>query len=146
MEANDFLDYMLSGGNCPPEGSIVFDSSDHVRFQNGQNVSGHNCGCHRRIVIEKNIEGGEGYTVAMYNLDGIHPVWQNNMQMAPKRMRITNVIKKIFENEIEMRGFGYDAMGGSFADYGIVVTVDRGCVSRVQLNMFDRNVGILYLK
>ena len=26
-------------------------------------MSGHNYGCNRRFVIEKNIEGGEGYTV-----------------------------------------------------------------------------------
>lgn len=39
---------------------IVFDSSDHIRFQNGQDFSGHNYNCHRRITIEKNIEDAEG--------------------------------------------------------------------------------------
>ena len=65
------LNSLLAGSNNPPEGTVVFDSSDHIRFQNGQNVSGHNYGCNRRLVIEKNIEGGEGYTVTMYNLDGV---------------------------------------------------------------------------
>lgn len=65
----DFLSCIIKGDNYPPSGKIVFDSSDHVRFQNGQDVSGHNYNCHRRITIEKNIEGDEGYTVAMYNMD-----------------------------------------------------------------------------
>ena len=69
-----FLNSLLAGSNNPPEGSVVFDSSDHVRFQNGLDVSGHNLGCNRRLVIEKNMEDDEGYTVTIYNLDGIHPL------------------------------------------------------------------------
>ena len=45
-----FLNSLLAGSNNPPEGTVVFDSSDHIRFQNGQNVSGHNYGCNRRLV------------------------------------------------------------------------------------------------
>ncbi|MCY6365119.1 hypothetical protein ACIXUI_13170 [Bacteroides fragilis] len=86
-----FIKYLLEGNNQPIEGKIVFDSSDHIRFQNGQDVSGHNYNSHRRLIIEKNIQGGEGYTITMYNLDGVHPLWQNNIQMAPKRMKIVNV-------------------------------------------------------
>ena len=43
----DFLTCIIKGDNNPPSGKIVFDSSDHVRFQNGQDVSGHNYNCHR---------------------------------------------------------------------------------------------------
>jgi hypothetical protein len=147
----DFLKALLSGSNNPPIGSVTFDSSDHVRFQNGRDVSGHNYGCNRRLVIEKNIERGEGYTVTMYNLDGIHPFWQNNVQMAPKRMKIINVD----ENIVELRGFGYDenalAIGApleaaSFENYGIIVMIDNEEIKRAQLNMFDRNISIVYLK
>lgn len=99
----DFLTCIIKGDNNPPSGKIVFDSSDHVRFPNGQDVSGHNYNCHRRITIEKNIEGAEGYIVTMYNMDGVHPLWQNNIQMSPKRMKIVN--KQ--ENIIEFRGYGY---------------------------------------
>ena len=56
------------------------------------------------VTIEKNIEGTEGYTVTMYNMDDVHPLWQNNIQMSPKRMKIVN--KQ--ENIIEFRGYGYD--------------------------------------
>ena len=34
-----FIKYLLEGNNQPIEGKIVFDSSDHIRFQNGQDVS-----------------------------------------------------------------------------------------------------------
>ena len=137
-----FLNSLLAGSNNPPEGSVVFDSSDHIRFQNGQNVSGHNYGCNRRLVIEKNIEGGEGYTITMYNLDGIHPIWQNNIQMAPKRMRVVSVNDDI----VELRGYGFDQLGGNFADYGLSILFVNDAISRLQLNMYDRNVCILYLK
>ena len=90
-----FTQYLIDGNNYPPDGNVVFDSSDHIRFQNGKDVSGHNYGCNRRIIIERNIEGNEGYTVTMYNQDGIHPLWQNNIQMAPKQMK--NVFCYIFE-------------------------------------------------
>ena len=137
-----FLNSLLAGSNNPPEGTVVFDSSDHIRFQNGQNVSGHNYGCNRRLVIQKNIEGGEGYTVTMYNLDGVHPLWQNNVQIAPKRMRIINVDSNI----VQLRGYGFDMMGASFADYSVSLLIENDVISRAQLDMYDRNVSIVYLK
>ena len=145
------IEDLLSGNNNPSEGGVVFDSSDHIRFQNGQNVSGHNYGCNRRFVIEKNIQGGEGYTVTMYNLDGLHPFWQNNIQMAPKRMRIISTS----ENVVELRGYGYDenalALGAplsdaSFASYGVVLLIEDTEIKRIQLNMYDRDISIVYLK
>ena len=148
---NDLIKDLLEGNNYPVKGSVSFDSSDHIRFQNGADVSGHNYGCNRRFVIEKNIEGGEGYTVTMYNLDGLHPIWQNNIQMAPKRMRITSRS----ENIVKLRGYGYDenalALGASLADasfdnYGIVLLIENEVIKRLQLNMYDRDISIIYLK
>ena len=147
----DFLSSIIKGDNNPPNGKIVFDSSDHVRFQNGQDVSGHNYNCHRRITIEKNIEGAEGYTVTMYNMDGVHPLWHNNIQMSPKRMKIVNKQESI----IEFRGYGYDenalAFGApmeaaSFANYGVVIKIENNHIVLAQLNMFDRHVSIVYFK
>lgn len=139
---NHIIESLMNLDNFPKEGRCEFDSSDHVRFQNGKDVSGHNYGCNRRITIEKNINGGEGYTVTMYNLDGIHPAWGNNVQMAPKQMRIINKQNNI----IELRGFGYDSLGASFEDYGLIMMIDSGEITRVQLNMYDRNISIVYLK
>lgn len=147
----DFINYIIEGNNYPPDGYVSFDTSDHIRFQNGMDVSGHNYGCNRRFMIEKNIEGGEGYTVTLYNLDGLHPLWKDNIQMAPKRMRIISTS----DNIVELRGYGYDenalALGAplsdaSFASYGIVLLIEDTEIKRIQLNMYERNISIVYLK
>ncbi len=137
----DFFKYIIEADNNPQEGFVSFDSSDHIRFQNGKAVSGHNYGCHRRFIIEKNIEGNEGYTVTLYNLDGVHPLWRNNIQMAPKQMKIVNVNGNVFQ----FRGYGYDQLGTAFSDYGIDIMVDDNKIYRIQLNMFDRKINIVYL-
>lgn len=41
--------------------------------------------------------------------------------MSPKRMRITNVS----DNIVQLRGYGYDGMGTSFADYGVVLLIEN---------------------
>lgn len=142
---------IIAGNNSPSEGRVEFDSTDHVRFENGRDVSGHNYGCNRRFVIEKNIEGREGYTVTMYNLDGLHPLWKDNIQMAPKRMRIISTS----ENIVEMRGYGYDENAlalsapladASFDNYGVVLLIENKGIKRVQLNIYDRNISIVYLQ
>lgn len=145
------INHLLSSNNYPPEGKIIFTSSDHVRFENGVDVSGHNYGCNRQIVIEKSISGHEGYSVTVYNLDGIHPVWHDNVQMSTKRMKVVSAHDGI----VEMRGFGYDEwalqMGASkddasFANYGLCLLIEEGKIVRAQLNMYDRNISIVYLK
>jgi hypothetical protein len=75
---------------------IVFKSSDHLRYENGIHVSGPHGGTGRVVKVEPNIYGyegydikvGDGYIVTVFNLDGNHPIWQNNVQMSPKPMRI----------------------------------------------------------
>lgn len=146
-----FIKDILEGNNHPIDGKIIFDSSDHIRFQNGIDVSGHNYGCNRRLVIEKNIQGNEGYTVTMYNLDGIHPLWQNNIQMATKQMKIIDINGNI----VELRGYGYDenalSIGvpletASYENYGVVLMIEDDKIIRAQLNIFDRNISIVYLQ
>ena len=46
-----FLQAVIDASNNPPEGNCIFDSSDHIRYQNGIDVSGHNYNCHRRFLI-----------------------------------------------------------------------------------------------
>lgn len=142
------LEDLKRGNNNPTQGELLFKSSDHIRYQNGQNVSGHNYGSNRAVKIEKNISGKEGYSVTIYNLDGNHPVWQNNVQMGAKPMKITSVTNE----KIVLRGFGYDeravAMGAgedaSFAHYGLSIFLKSGTVDKIVLHMHDRNVDIEY--
>ena len=122
--------------------NFIFKSSDHLRYQDGVLVSGPHGGARRAIKVEPNISGGEGSSVTMYNLDGNHPVWQNNIQMAPKKMKI--IRQK--EEKVVLRGYGYDNMGGSFADYGLTILFENGQVNECVLHMHDRGVDIKYLK
>ena len=133
---------LLSGDNKPNVGEFKFDSTDHIRYQNGMNVSGHNYGCHRQVEIKNNISGGEGYTVTIYNMDGNHPFWGNNVQMAPKQMKIV----KVQNNIVSLVGFGCDIMGNQFSDYAIDVYFIGKEVEKIVLKMLDRNIELEYLK
>lgn len=122
--------------------NFVFKSYDHLRYENGRHVSGPHGGANRAVKVEPNISGGEGYSVTMYNLDGNHPVWQNNVQMAPKQMKIIQQT----DNKIVLRGYGQDSMGSSFSDYGLTIHYKNDLVEKCILHMHDRNVDIEYLK
>lgn len=129
-------------------GDIQFLSDDHIRYQNGQAVistssdsEGHNK-ANRVIQVEPNINGGDGYTVTIFNKDGNHPLWGNNIQMAPKQMKIVSVDNQ----RIVLRGYGQDAMGGAFADYGLTIYHDGTEAIKLKLHMHDRNVDIEYFK
>lgn len=137
------LNDLKNGNNSPGIGEIVFRSTDHIRFQNGQNVSGHNYNCNRSIKIQSNINNsGIGYTVTIYNEDGIHPLWGNNIQMAPKQMKI---IKK-GDNFVVLQGYGYDAMGTPFSNYGLTVKFQNDEIESCVLHMLDRDVDLEYFK
>lgn len=122
--------------------NFIFKSYDHLRYENGRHVSGPHGGANRAVKVEPNISGGEDYTVTVYNLDGNHPVWQNNVQMSPKQMKV--IQRK--NDKIVLRGFGRDMLGASFADYGLTIHIKHETVEKCILHMYDRNVDIEYLK
>ena len=142
LEQSSIVESLLSGNNFPTGEPLKFDSLDHIRYANGIDVSGHNYGCNRQIEIQKNVEGGEGYTVTIYNNDGIHPMWGNNVQMAPKQMRIINVK----DNIVSLIGYGYDMMGNPYSDYAIDLFFNGAEIDKATLKMLDRNIEIEYLK
>jgi hypothetical protein len=120
---------------------FVFASSDHIRYENGQHVAGPHGGAGRAIKVEPNKNEAGSVLVTMYNLDGNHPLWQNNVQMAPKQMKaIEDTTDKLV-----LRGYGHDMMGSPFADYGLTVLKENGRLNKCILHMHDRNVDIEYL-
>jgi hypothetical protein len=116
---------------------FVFHSSDHLRYENGRHISGPHGGAPRVVKVEPNISGNEGYTVTIFNIDGEQPV----VQMAPKQM----ILVKADSKKIELKGYGYDQMGSSFADYGLTVFLDGQRIEKCILHMYDRVVDIEYL-
>ena len=108
--------------------SFEFNSSDHIRYENGVQVSGPHGGAPRAVKVEPNISGGKGFTVTIYNTDDQYVV-----QMAPKQMEI---IKQI-NNQIILRGFGSDFFGGSFKDYGLTINYIDNEIDNCILNYPD---------
>lgn len=93
-----------------------------------------------------NIKGGEGYIVTVFNLDGNHPMWGNNVQMTPKPMKIVNQTSE----KIVLRGYQVEAMSPfgwidfNGADYGLSVFIRYGEINKCVLHMHDRNINIEY--
>lgn len=135
--------------------NFTFTSSDHLRYENKILVSGPHGGARRAIKVEPNINGcegydvenGDGYIVTTFNLDGVHPVWQNNVQMSPKPMRVIENSEKL----IILRGFPTRAMSPfgwidfDGQDYGLSIHLDNGTITKCVLHMHDRNVDLEYL-
>ena len=135
--------------------NITFVSNSHQRYENGIPVKGLQKS-KRSIKIEENIngcegysiKGGDGYIVTIFNLEGNHPLWGNNIQMTPKPMRI---ISKSSE-KIVLRGYRVEAMTPfgwtdfNGADYGFSIFIKNGEIEYCMLHMYDRNVDIKYFK
>ncbi len=134
---------------------FVFNSSDHLRYEGGRQVSGPHGGARRAVKVEPNIngcegynvKGGIGYIVTIYNLDGNSLIGQNNVQMTPKPMKIITQSSE----KIELRGYpiqvispiGWVDFNGS--DYGLTILLKNGNIENCILHMYDRNVDIKYL-
>ena len=136
---------------------FIFKSSDHLRYENGIHVSGpHHGGANRAVKVEPNkngcsgynVQGGDGYIVTIYNLEGAHPVWGNNVQMSPKPMRIVEQTTR----KIVLRGYPVQAMSPfgwiefSGQDYGLTIFIKNEEVDKCVLHMYDRNTDLEYLK
>lgn len=122
--------------------NIQFISSDHKRFERGVHVSGpHQGGARRGIEIIKN-RNGRGYLVTIHNLEGVHPLWGNNIQMAQKQMEVLTSDSEI----TVLRGFGNDNFGFPFSGYGITILHPQKVIEKITLHMHDRGVDIEYFK
>lgn len=155
---HDLASSSFSGSGPPgvsPDGSnaidisdIYFVASDHKRYENGNWTEGDNKGCGRAIEVKADPDS-DNYLVTLYNLDGVNPRWGNNIQIAPKRMRIVTSS----DGEITMRGYGSDPMLGGFGrppqiqeNFGITLHIAEGAIDYVSYHYHDRDVRIDFLK
>jgi tetratricopeptide (TPR) repeat protein len=117
-----------------------FLSDDHDRIESGSIKKANNKGAWRGIRIRTS--DNKTFYVSMYNMNGNHPVWGDNIQMAEKCMKLIQET----EERLSFRGFGKDSMGASFSDYGISLHKSGKMVNEVTLHLHDRNVDIVYKK
>ena len=137
------FDFFKSDNSKKPSLDLTdfkFLSDDHTRIENGRPTNANNKGAWRGIRVKTS--DNLIFSVTMYNMNENHPVWGDNVQMAEKRMKL------IEENndKIILRGFGTDAMGASFADYGLTLHKSNNNINKVTLHMHDRNIEIAYEK
>lgn len=132
---------------------ITFNSSNHQRYENGETVGDLQI-CNRKIEIKRNISGcsgynlqpGKGYIVTIYNMDGNHPMWKNNVQMSPKPMLMVDAN----EHRILLQGYSVEAMTPfgymeiDQSDYGIEIILSNDEIQKCILHMYDRNTSIEY--
>lgn len=120
---------------------LYFHSYDHIRYEDGFHISGpHQRGARRAVKIQS--KDGKSYSVSILNLDGQHPLWKNNIQMASKQMKVVAAS----QTETQLRGYGVDMFGGDFSNYGITLNHSDREIESIVLHMFDRNIDIKYLK
>lgn len=119
--------------------NLDFVSTEHTRVENGSRKRNN---AKRTIKIESNPQIRDSYLVTIYNNEGQHPFWGDNVQMAPKRMKI----KSQTDQKIELIGFGVDDMGGSFADYGLTILSNSSQVNKLILHLIDRKIDIEYVR
>jgi tetratricopeptide (TPR) repeat protein len=136
------FDIFKSGNNKPSIDltDFKFLSDNHTRIENGRPTNANNKGAWRGIRVKTS--DSSTFYVTMYNMNENHPVWGDNIQMAEKRMKVVEENN----NKIILRGVGSDAMGASFADYGLTLHKTSGTISKVTLHMHDRNIDIVYEK
>jgi tetratricopeptide (TPR) repeat protein len=136
------FNFIKSGNNKPSIDltDFKFLSDDHTRVENGRPTSANNKGAWRGIRVKTS--DNKTFYVTMYNMNENHPVWGNNIQMAEKRMKLDAEQN----DKIILRGFGTDAMGATFADYGLTLHKSNNNVNKVTLHMYDRKIDIIYEK
>lgn len=136
------FDFLKPNSNKPSIDltDLKFLSDDHTRIENGRPTAANNKGAWRGIRVKTS--DSTTFYVTIYNMNENHPVWGDNIQMAEKRMKL------IDENseKIILRGFGTDAMGASFADYGLTLHKAKNDIYKITLHMHDRNITIVYEK
>ena len=137
-----FFDFVSSAPKGAAPLNFTFKSPDHIRYEGGRHVSGPHGGAGRVVKVEPNITGKEGYTVTVFTLDGVHPLWQDNVMMAPKQMKVV----KQEGGKTVLRGYGSDSSGATFANYGLTINMTGNEVDKCILHLHDRGVDIDYLK
>ena len=126
---------------------IYFISSNHKRYNNGKWNGSDNRGNMRAIEVKPDSEKDDSYFVTLYNLSGVHPEWGDNIQIAPKRMKV--VSSEV--NKITLKGYGDDPMLANRppqiqSNYGIVIHLKNKNIDHISYYYHDRNVRIDFVK
>lgn len=121
--------------------NFIFESPNHIRYEKSRYISITQGGANRLIKVEQDNDNDWNYLVTIYNKDGNHPVWNNDIQMSTKQMRII----ESNSTKIVLRGWGYDNLGESFGNYGLTVNIKNSEIINCILHIYNRSIDIKYL-
>ena len=135
------LEELLNGNNDPqPKEEWIFESYTHQRYESEVPVMGLQEGLGRIIRVEKNISGGKGYSVTIFN--SIPNPFTGDKSMTTKPMII--ISKEI--DKIELLGYGNDRLSGMpFSNYGLSIYLKEETPYKVSLHRHERKISIEYL-
>ncbi len=119
--------------------NFMFVSSTHSKYEEGVEKASVE-GCWKGIQINKNSKKDNSYSMTIKRLDNQKSNWENDVQMSVKQMKIRDVSN----NKLELCGYGDDAMGVSFSDYGIALLFENNTIVKIILKFFYRNVELHY--
>ena len=120
---------------------LKFVSNQHARYQNGQLTGTTDDTTYRGIRIRRHDGSGHLYTVSIHMVDGVHPIWNDNVTMAPKTMHVVSKTPDV----IVLRGVAGHDVFSDFSDYGMTLHLDGDQVDKIVLHMHDRATDIHYL-
>lgn len=121
--------------------NFMFVSSTHSKYEKGIETASVD-GCWKGIQINKNSKNDDSYSMTIRALDKQKSRWEKDVQMSIKQMKIGAVSN----DKLELRGYGDDAMGVSFSDYGLAVLFENNTIVKIILKYFYRNVELHYSK
>lgn len=121
--------------------NFMFVSSTHSKYEAGVEKASVES-CWKGIQINKNSNHENSYSMTIKRLDKQKNNWENDVQMSIKKMKIGAVSN----NKLELWGYGDDAMGVSFSDYGIAILFENNTIVKIILKFFYRNVELHYSK
>ncbi len=118
-----------------------FVSSRHSKFEKGVKIASID-NCWRGIQINENSTRNNSYSLTIESLDRYKSSWGDDIRMSIKQMKIGNVSS----NKLDLCGYGDDAMGVSFSDYGITVLLENNIIVKIILRYFYRDVELHYYR
>jgi len=122
---------------------VYFKSSQQIVYHKDQGISESNSGVKRAIKIEPHIEGKKGYSVTIFQLNGLSFLWGKQVEVSPKQMEVTQIgpYKTLLR--------GYDELGNTgkkHSHYSISIFHNLEEVEKVIIHHHKKNMDIEYLK
>jgi len=122
--------------------NLKFISSYNITLKHTDEKFSNKIEANRGLEIKSHSDINDAYLISIYNLDGYDTIWNPNLEMHPKVMKVIRQSDK----KIEMIGFGFDKLGNNYNDYGITILLQNKNVNTIILHNFEKERDTEYYK